>query len=76
MPLPQLPKISNETYDLLKVIAQIWIPAIGALYFALADIWGLPKAAEVVGTLTAIDAFLGIILGISTKQYKANLPPQ
>lgn len=61
--------MSNSTYDILKKIAQVWLPAIGTLYFALARIWNLPYAEEIVGSLTAIDAFLGAILGISTAIY-------
>lgn len=62
--------ISNRTYDILKYIAQIVLPALGTLYFALSTIWGLPYGEQVVGTITAIDAFLGALLGISTAQYK------
>lgn len=62
-------KMSNKTYDVLKWIALILLPAIGALYFALSNIWGLPFGEQVVGTITAVDAFLGACLGISTKQY-------
>ena len=62
--------MSNKTYDILKWVAQILLPALGALYFALAKIWGLPYSNEVVGTIPAIDAFLGALLGISTIQYK------
>lgn len=62
-------KMDNEQYDILKYIAQIVIPAVGTLYFALAGIWGLPYGEQIVGTLTAIDTFLGVILGISTAQY-------
>lgn len=62
-------KLSNKTYDTLKWIAQYLLPAIGTLYFALASIWGLPYGEQVVGTITAVDAFLGAILGISTMQY-------
>lgn len=61
--------ISNRMYDILKWIAQIFLPAIGTLYFALAGIWGFPYGEQIVGTITAIDAFLGAILGISTKMY-------
>lgn len=65
--------MSNKVYDILKFVAQILLPAIGTLYFALAQIWNFPFAEEIVGTITAIDAFLGAILGISTMQYnKAN----
>lgn len=62
-------KLSNRAYDTLKWIAQYLLPAIGTLYFALASIWGLPYGEQVVGTITAVDAFLGAILGISTMQY-------
>ncbi len=62
-------KMSNKTYDTLKWIAQYLLPAAGTLYFALAGIWGLPCGEQVVGTITAVDTFLGVILGISTAQY-------
>lgn len=61
--------MSNKTYDVLKWIAQILLPAIGTLYFALAGIWNLPYAEGIVGTITAIDTFLGCLLGISTANY-------
>lgn len=63
-------KLTNKTYDALKWIAQIFIPAVGTLYFSLASIWGLPYGEQIVGTLTAIDAFLGVLLGISSTNYK------
>lgn len=56
-------------YDLLKVLAQVWIPGLATLYFTLAQIWGIPYGAEVVGSLTAVDTFLGVILKISTSKY-------
>lgn len=65
-------KMSSKVYDILKYIAQIVLPALGTFYFALAKIWGdgiFPYPAEVVGTITAVDAFLGAILKISTDQY-------
>lgn len=61
--------MSNKTYDILKSIALIWLPAIGTLYFALSGIWGLPYAEQIVGTITAADTFLGAVLGISAVQY-------
>ncbi|MBR2257016.1 MAG: phage holin [Blautia sp.] len=63
-------KFSNQTYDILKFIAQILLPAVGTLYFALATIWGFPYGEQIVGTITAVDAFLGTCLGISTKNYQ------
>ena len=61
--------MSNKVYDTLKWIAMYLLPALGTLYFALAGIWGLPYGEQIVGTITAIDTFLGVILGISTTQY-------
>ena len=62
-------KISNKVYDVLKWIAQYLLPALGTLYFALSTIWGFPYGEQVVGTITAIDAFLGAILGLSSATY-------
>ena len=61
--------MSNKVYGVLKYIAQIALPALGALYFALAEIWGLPYGQEIVGTIAAVDACLGALLGISTMIY-------
>ena len=61
--------MSNKTYDILKWIAQLLLPALGTLYFALASIWNFPYGEQIVGTITALDTFLGVILGISTAQY-------
>ncbi len=62
-------KLSNGVYDILKWVALILIPAIAVLYGALASVWGWPYAEQIVYTLTAIDTFLGALLGISTAQY-------
>lgn len=61
--------MNNKLYDILKWVAIILLPALGTLYFALAGIWGFPYAEQVVGTLSAVETFLGVILGISTIQY-------
>lgn len=61
---------SNKTYDILKWLAQYLLPAVGTLYFALSSIWGLPYGEQIVGTISAVDAFLGVILGISSATYK------
>lgn len=64
--------ITGPLYDKLKFLAQVLLPALGTLYFALAQIWGLPSAEEVVGTIVAVDTFLGVLLGISQAQYMNN----
>ena len=63
-------KLSNKAYDVLKWITIIVLPAISALYFGLAQIWGFPYAERVVGTIAVICTFLGAILGISSANYK------
>lgn len=65
--------MSDRVYDILKYVAQIVLPAIGTLYFALAGIWGFPYGEQIVGTITAIDAFLGAILGISSASYREKM---
>ena len=65
-------KLSNKVYDVLKWIATYFLPALGTLYFALSSIWGLPYGEEVVGTITAADAFLGALLGISSSNYQGD----
>lgn len=62
-------KLSNKAYDIIKYIAQYVLPALGTLYFALAQIWSLPYGEQIVGTITSIDAFLAAILGISSYTY-------
>lgn len=61
-----------KTYDRLKFVAQIFLPALGALYFGLGQIWTLPKVTEIVGTITVVDLFLGALLGFSSTQYYKN----
>lgn len=66
-------RMSNNVYDVLKYIALIVLPALGTLYFAIAKIWGFPYGAEIVGTISAVDAFLGALLQISTNEYNKDL---
>lgn len=65
-------KLSNQVYDVLKWVTTVVLPALGTLYFALSGIWGFPYGEQIVGTITAIVTFLGVILGIST--YNHNKP--
>ena len=64
--------MSNKTYDVLKYIAQIVLPAVGTLYAALSGIWGFPYGEQIVGSILAVDTFLGAILGISSAKYQKN----
>lgn len=62
-------KFDNKVYDILKWVALVVLPAIATLYTALAGVWGLPFAEEIPATITAIDLFIGALLGVSTAQY-------
>lgn len=62
-------RLQNSTYDILKFLTTVVLPACGTLYFALSSIWDFPYGEQVVGTITAIVTFFGAILGISTKNY-------
>lgn len=65
--------LNNKVYDVLKWIALYLLPALGTLYFALAGIWSFPYGEEVVGTITAVDTFLGVLLGISSANYNKQI---
>ncbi len=60
---------SDKTYDRLKWIAQYLLPALATLWITLSKIWGLPYGTEIGGTISAIDLFLGVVLGISSHNY-------
>lgn len=64
------PLLSDKTYNAVKWTAQYFLPAVGTLYFALATLWGLPEPEKVIGSITALDIFLGALLGISKKSYE------
>lgn len=66
-------QFNDKSYNLIKWIAQLVLPAAGTLYFALSQIWGFPYGEEIVGTITAIDVFLGALIGISTVQYNKSM---
>lgn len=66
-------QFSDKAYNIIKWIAQLVLPAAGTLYFALSQIWGFPFGEEIVGTITAIDVFLGALIGISTVQYNKSV---
>lgn len=61
--------MSNKTYDILKNIALIVLPALATLWLTISKIWGLPYGEEIAATITAIDVFLGALLKISSVYY-------
>ncbi len=63
--------LTNKIYDVLKWIALVVLPSLATFYTALAPIWGLPYESEIPMTITAVDALLGALLGVSSQKYKA-----
>lgn len=59
----------DRVYKFLKFVAQIVLPAFATLYYALSQIWGLPNADKVSGTVLVVAAFIGTLLGISSSNY-------
>lgn len=62
-------KLSDKTYEILKWLVVIVMPAITTLYGALAPVWGFADADKVLTTMTAITTFMGALIGISTVTY-------
>lgn len=62
--------MSNKTYDILKWVAQLVLPALATLMMSLGNIWSIPYADQISLTIMALDTFLGAILGISSSNYK------
>ena len=72
---PQSPMLGDGAYNVVKKSATIVLPALGTLYFTLSQIWGLPHAEAVVGTIAAVNTFLGVIIQISKKSYYSSNAP-
>lgn len=66
---PSKQLFTNALYDKLKYISLVLLPAVGALYFGLGQIWGFPEIEKVVGSIAIIDTFIGVLLDKSTKKY-------
>lgn len=60
---------NSKVYDVLKYIGRYILPALAALYVAIAKTWALPYATEISATIMAVDTFLNVILGISNENY-------
>ena len=68
-------KMSNKTYDILKYIAQIVLPALATLWATLGKIWSWPLVTEISASIMAVDFFLGALLKISTDKYNQEQQP-
>jgi len=66
------PLLSDATYNRLKELNQKVLPAIAALYAALAVIWNFPKGEQVVGSIAALTVCIAIVLTWANKRYDAS----
>lgn len=66
---PKDPVLSNKLYDFLKFLAQVLLPSAATAYAGIAALWGLGAVTQVVGTIVAVDTFLGVLLTFLTQQY-------
>ena len=69
-------QMTNGTYDKLKFVAQVVLPALATFYLTIAGIWGLPHGEQISGTIIAVDTLLGAWLHVSTKNYTPNTDNQ
>jgi hypothetical protein len=62
--------MGNKTYNRLKWIALVLLPALATLYFGLGQIWHFPAIEQVMASITVVDTFLGLVLGTSSRKYQ------
>ncbi len=62
-------QFSNSVYNAIKWVITIALPATGALYYGLAQVWHFPHADDISGTINVLIVFLGMLIGYSTRQY-------
>ena len=63
-------KLSNRTYDILKWVALVVIPASATLVLTVGKIWGLPYYDNIGATISAVGLFIAAIIGVSSKDYR------
>ena len=64
--------MNNKIYDILKWTATTFLPALTLLWLALGSLWGIPYVEPIAGTIAAVNAFLGTLVGISAVNYAKN----
>lgn len=62
-------KLSNKAFDIIRFLCELLVPGIGALYYGVSQIWGLPFGEEVTATCACVATFLGIFVGINRASY-------
>ena len=62
-------KISNSTYNILKWITLVFLPALTTLVGVILNTFNVGCTDIVLTIMTAITTFMGAILGISNVNY-------
>lgn len=62
--------MNDKTYDILKRVALIIVPALATFVNAAGIVWEVPYTNEVTATITAFGVFLGAAIGVSSKNYE------
>lgn len=62
-------KMKNETYDILKYVSTILIPALNFFILTLGKIWELPYYVQIAATVAAVGTFIGACIKVSTDNY-------
>lgn len=62
--------MNDKTYDILKRVALIVVPALATFVNAVGIVWGVPYTNEVTATITAFGVFIGAAIGVSSKNYE------
>lgn len=63
------PILSDRAYTILEFVARVVLPGLATLYLAVAGLWGVENGPQVVGTIVAVDTFLGLFLGLAQRSY-------
>lgn len=66
-------KLSNKTYDIIKWVALVLIPATCTLWLTVGKVWAFPYLTEIGATISAVGLFLAAIIGISNDKYKKEI---
>lgn len=67
-------RLQNKAYNVIKYGITIFLPGVGALYFALSEVWDFHRIAGVNGTINALITFGGLLIGYSSRQYNKTGP--
>ncbi len=62
----------NRTYDVLKYVALIALPALQVFWLTIGKIWDIAYTVEIGATIGAVALLLGTLLGVSTRNYLAD----